>query len=269
MDEDWDVLFILDACRADTFQASTGGWRFDEYRVEKSLGSSTPEWTRENFAGGSFGDTVYVASNPYTSLIAGNAFHAIAEVWRTDFDEDELTVLPEKVDEAARQAREQYPHKRLIVHYMQPHFPFITTEEMRYSGWHPDRIRGEEERTDPISDPWHALQKGLVDEEDVWQAYRDNLDAVLESVEGLVSDFQGRLVLSSDHGNMVGWGWPVPMKIYGHAAGLRYPQLVDIPWAVIERGDRPTIRDDGTLSESAAEREEISRRLRALGYQED
>jgi hypothetical protein len=266
MEEDWDVLIVLDACRADMFEDATDDWAFDEYDVKTSQGSSTPEWTRRNFAGGSFGDTVYVAANPYTSMLAGDAFHDVIEVWREDFDEDELTVMAESVVEAAREAREEYPDKRLIVHFMQPHFPFVTSDELTYSGWHPDRIAGKTERTEPISDPWHALQKGLVDYETVWSAYESNLDYVLDHTAELTSTFEGRIVITSDHGNMVGWGWPVPMKIYGHAEGLRYPGLVEVPWAVIERGERPTITSDTVRSITTGSDAEVEDRLESLGY---
>ncbi|MFB6176225.1 MAG: hypothetical protein ABEI99_03585, partial [Halobaculum sp.] len=81
MSADWDTLVVLDACRADLFEEVVDTDRFDSYRRVTSLGGSTPEWTRRNFTGGRFGDTVYVTGNPQVSKYAGDAFHEVIEVW--------------------------------------------------------------------------------------------------------------------------------------------------------------------------------------------
>lgn len=49
MDEDWDTLIVLDACRADTFQNVADLDRFDGYQTRVSLGSHSSEWTRRRF----------------------------------------------------------------------------------------------------------------------------------------------------------------------------------------------------------------------------
>lgn len=66
MEEDWDNLFILDACRFDLFEETIATEQFDAFEKSVSLGSRTDEWTFENFYGGQFGDTVYVTGSPVT-----------------------------------------------------------------------------------------------------------------------------------------------------------------------------------------------------------
>lgn len=73
MEQDWDTLIVLDACRHDLFETVVDIDQFDEYRHVVSLGGATPKWTRRNFAEETFSDTVYVASDPYTSKIAPNS----------------------------------------------------------------------------------------------------------------------------------------------------------------------------------------------------
>ena len=123
MAEDWDNLLILDACRFDMFErANTIPGRLESRR---SKGSATLEFVRNNFAGERHYDTVYVTGNPFVSTDAGDAFHDLYEVWRTDWDDELGTVRPEPMCEAVLRANEAYPNKRLVGHLMQPHHPFI------------------------------------------------------------------------------------------------------------------------------------------------
>lgn len=268
MDQDWDVLVVLDACRVDLFEEVADRAAFDDYERVSSLGSATAEWTERNFADGSFGDTVYVASNPHTSRLAGDSFHDIVEVWREHFDDEDRTVQPDPVVEAARLAREEYPDKRLIVHFMQPHRPFVRADSLQFEGWHP-KWHYDTKDVEGIRHPFHALEAGVTTREAVWEAYADNLEYVLADAIELARELDGRAILTSDHGNLLGeWGWPVPVKQYAHPVGVRLQGLVTVPWAVIESDERPTIREDGVTAVDSAEEAEIEDRLRALGYRE-
>lgn len=263
MEEDWDNLLVLDACREDLFRATVDLSQFDSYRTVTSLGSATGEWTRNNFSDRQFGDTVYVTSNPFITRYASGSFHQLVEVWRESFDDEKHTVHPDSVTESLRDAVAEYPEKRIVAHYMQPHYPF---RKMSYQGWHPDGIL-EGKAHEEIHTPWDALQAGLVDKQSVMDAYRDNLEFVMESVSEVVDDLPGKTVVTSDHGNMAGeWGFPFPIRIYGHPERLRFPGLVNVPWAVVENGPRKEIVDDGVTELSAEEGALVEKRLEELGY---
>lgn len=263
MDEDWDNLIVLDACREDLFRGTVDLSQFDSYRTVTSLGSATPEWVRNNFADQPFGDTVYVTSNPFVTRYASDSFHEIVEVWRESFDDETHTVPPKAISEKSREIIETHPDKRVVLHYMQPHHPF---RNLSYKGWHPDEMivdRAQEE----VHTPWDALQAGLTDKNTVLGAYRDNLEYVMESVSEVVDDLPGRTVVTSDHGNMLGeWGLPFPIRIYGHPPRLRFPELVNVPWAVVENGPRKEIVDDGVTELSSEEGDLVEQRLEELGY---
>ncbi|WP_128223906.1 hypothetical protein [Halobacteriaceae bacterium SHR40] len=124
INEDWDTLILLDGCREDLFREVVDISRFNSYETRTSAGSATNGWTNKNFAGQALTDTVYVTGNPVVPRQVQTAFHAFIEVWRDGFDETYGTVPPEPVTEAAIEARKEYPNKRLIVHYLQPHYPF-------------------------------------------------------------------------------------------------------------------------------------------------
>jgi hypothetical protein len=233
MEEDWDNLIVLDACRADAFERVADIGSFDQYNPVVSLGSHSSEWTRRNFAGKEFSDTVYVSANPHTSRDAGDSFHKIVEMWNRDFDDDVGTVLPEAMVNAAIETNKQYPHKRIIVHFMQPHAPFVGSDI-------------------PEEEMSHRY----------WDAYDENLSHVLKSVQRILDNLSGKSVITGDHGQIR----PTPLRdvlgVGGHKPGLRYPGLVCVPWAVIN-GERREIMTD---SIEKAATENINERLRDLGY---
>ncbi|WP_018256167.1 alkaline phosphatase family protein [Halomicrobium katesii] len=260
-DANWDTLIVLDACRADLFEEHSDLDRFDTYETVVSPGSSTLEWTEQTFPG-EYGDIVYVNGNPNVSEVAGENFHKIIDVWRGGFDADLNTVPPEPVMDAAIDAHEAFSDKRIVVHFMQPHQPFISAPDLKFDGMR-------EFSDEPPHNVFHALEMGLVDHDEVWDAYADNLEIVLSSVDDLVRSIEGKIVVTSDHGNLFGErGYPVPLRTYGHPTGIRNSPLVTVPWATITRNGRRDItagrvksmsrRDDGI--------EELDNRLRALGY---
>lgn len=265
-DGDWDSLVVLDACRADLFEDAVDTRRFDAYERRRSVGSMTAEWVRRNFAGDDFGDVVYLATNPYVATEAGDAFHHLEALWETEFDHDLGTVPHDAVLEAARDAVAEYPRKRHVIHLVQPHHPFIADETIAaHSGWDVEALADDEHAPHP-HDPFEADSMGIVDTEDVWDAYADTLDLVLADVLDLADDLPGRTVVTSDHGNMFGEpGWPIPVPVYGHPTGLRHPELVEVPWAVVDSGARPEVVDGGT-SAGNTRADGVEARLRDLGY---
>lgn len=267
--EEWDNLLVLDACRADLFEEVADLERFDDYRRVTSVGSMTREWTERNFAGRSFGDTVYVTANPFTNQVAGESFHELYSVWRERFDGDERTVLPGPVVDTARRASDEHPDKRQIVHFMQPHHPFVGHDRLReLTEWDLHAIAEDGAQPDHPHSPYEAVEMGLVDHDTVWDAYSDNLELGLDAALDLAADLDGRTVVTADHGNMLGErAWPVPMRIYGHPPAVRSPHLTRVPWAIID-GDRRETTDDGVRSLSEVDEERVQRRLKDLGYHE-
>lgn len=278
MAEDWDTLVVLDACRVDLFEDRVDLTSFDEYRTVTSRGSATQEWVLQNFRDESFGDTVYVTANPFVSREVGDSFHEVYEPWFTHFDEETRTVLPEDTTEVAKAAHEAHPEKRLVVHYMQPHHPFVTTPNLRYHGWQIDDfgewteqqeetgINEAKKRGRPHT-PWDALYMGLATKEAVWDAYRENLGVALDSVWDLIEAVNGKTVITSDHGNMLGERtFPIPMKVFGHPSGVRNRELVNVPWAVVEGDERRTIMQGATSAAESHDESVVRDRLEDLGY---
>lgn len=258
MDEDWDTLVILDACRYDMFADRVPFDGTLESRI--SLGSTSEEFLERNFADGRFHDTVYVNANAYLprlGLDQDGTFHSVVDLL-DEWDPDLEIAHPETVADAAQEAHAAYPDKRLIVHFMQPHIPFIGTDG-----------RELQEKIEYRS-VWKPLRNGTapVDEAEVWNAYFENLDVVFGYVEGLLEDLDGKTVITADHGNLVGERQgPVPTRrMYGHPWGVYAPELVKVPWFVVESNGRRDIEADPPERVEAKSDDVVEDRLRALGY---
>ncbi|MFB6294125.1 MAG: hypothetical protein ABEI97_00035, partial [Candidatus Nanohaloarchaea archaeon] len=215
---DWDNLLILDGCRYDIFQRFHTLQGTLESRI--SRGSATPEFLRGNFGDGTFYDTVYVSSNPFLEIHDyGGTFHDIVKVWKEEgWNEKYGTVLPETMNRYAEQAADKYPDKRMIIHYMQPHYPFIT-EDVPFDKRH------------SIEDTeiWKRILRGdlEVDCARVRQLYQKNLERVMEPVKELLDNLEGKSVVTSDHGNMLGdRSFPIPVREWGHPGGLYLEPLL-------------------------------------------
>jgi len=266
--EDWDVLYILDGCRFDVYRDETD--RCVESRY--SPGAESREFMESCFCNGTLHDTVYVTANPHTpSTIGDGVFHDIVPLYETGWDEELETVPPEVVTETLISASEDYPRKRLIAHYMQPHFPFIGPQ-----GRSLDQVglpKGSFAESSPDSDQtvrnvWRNLQYGIgdVSREIVIEAYRENLQLAIKSVDRALSKVSGKAVITADHGNLIGeWTWPIPARGYGHDKGAHLDGVLKIPWDVRDFESRREIRSDPPQSSRSTDRE-YQDQLSALGY---
>ncbi|PSP90321.1 hypothetical protein BRC90_01750 [Halobacteriales archaeon QS_4_69_34] len=266
-EKDWDNLFILDGCRYDLFEA-----RSDlpgRLSAVRSRASCTPEFLRANFDGRTLHDTVYVTANPmpYRRRESLNyRFHDVIHVWRdAGWDEDHGTVVPETTTEYAVEAAERYPDKRLIVHFLQPHYPFIVDTEF-------DKTDLEAHVSDRGPSIWDRLITGeaTVPQETVWKAYARNLEVALPHVKSLMTALEGRTVVTSDHGNMVGErSFPVPIREWGHPRGIYTEKAMTVPWLEFENGPRRRIQaEEPAPQEDDVNDSEVLDRLRHLGYAE-
>jgi len=239
--EHWDYLIILDACRFDTFKEEiektdlyTKGKL--EYRI--SRGSATAEFLLENFGNGEFRDIVYITANPFVDMLLNGKFYKIIPVWKDGWDSKLNTVHPKTVYQYALKALKKYPGKRFIIHFMQPHFPYLTFRPFEDTGFSKHReaaMTGKSRWEDRTI--WDLVMEGKVLLNKVKKAYRDNLKIVLKYVELLLPHLGGKIIITSDHGEAFGEKFHplIPLKIYGHPRHVRISALVKVPWFVIEK----------------------------------
>lgn len=268
-DADWDDLIILDACRYDQFERLHPFSGDLESRI--SVGSATPEFLERTFSGESCFDTVYVTANPmYRHVGLEGVFHAVIDVWQTHWDEERRTVWPEAVVEATREAHETYPNKRVLTHFMQPHYPFLgeTGEAIAHSGieWTKRLVEQDESSRDNPT-VWSLASEGELEEETVRTAYDENLEVVLPHVQELLDATEGRTVVTSDHGNLIGERIaPLNEKQYGHPWNTDVDGLRKVPWLVVERSNRRRIEPEPPRDKDEIRGSVVEDRLSDLGY---
>lgn len=273
VEQDWDNLILLDGCRYDLFETVYRDQFRDrikgDLRVSRSRGSGSPEFLRENFQGRELDDTVYVTANPFVVKVLDDPFYYVDHVWKTHWDDELETVRPASVVEKAKRATQRFPHKRLIVHFMQPHHPFIGDTRLDKDRGFVGAIAKSTDQEVPDAEfVWERLRRGSVDYEEVWDAYKANLVLALEHAENLIGSISGKHVITSDHGNAFGERFlPFPTKVYGHGKNLRLDALVNVPWLVIESENRREISThEGREAGNRDLDDTVDDRLESLGY---
>jgi len=276
VESDWDYAIVLDACRYDVFSDVCDDYFEGTVEKRRSLGSSTPEWAFRTLDGDH--DMAYFSGNPFINSLgiplnelkwgascdyewtATDHLGTIVDVWQEGWDDSLGTVPPDSLAESffdRRKMAEQ--HERTVLHYMQPHAPFLghgdggklTTIQKGI------KEQGEEESNDdeggsllaPVGERVRpvvesalersslAMKAGLWLEldtadvlsngtrETVMQYHEENLRIALESIVDLVEDLDGDVVITADHGEAFG-----EQGIWEHHIETHIPPLVEVPW---------------------------------------
>lgn len=276
-DRDWDLLIVLDACRVDAMREVAPEFEFIEsVNSIWSVGSASHEWLSNTFTTDhrdAIADTAYVSTNPHVprtfqervmppetytipamvadwDVVEADDFRLIRHIHRHDHEDFFATIPADLVTDHAIQVGRTTDVEQMIVHYFQPHRPYIA-----------DAHANERPVTDIENDPWDAIRSGKATKEEVWDLYVENLRYVLRSVERLLDNVDAETVaITADHGDLFG-----EFGQYGHPEGFVHPNLKKVPWVETSATDRrdstPTVdvqRQEGEVA--------IEERLRDLGY---
>lgn len=226
-EREWDNLLILDACRYDLYEEVRG-----KVGKRTSVASRTKDYVKETFSEGDYSDVVYVTSNPHfhqeqfkelTGRDVDDVFHEVFHTYETDWAEEENTVLPEALIRDAETAKKLFPDKKLIVHFMQPHYPFVKSN-LTTKGIRPDLDHEKEDFS-----VWQRAEMGDYNDQELWKAYKKNLEFVLEEIQDFAENLEGKTAITSDHGNLVGEN-----GLYGHSFTQPAKGLREVPWEKIE-----------------------------------
>jgi len=251
-EEDWDLLLILDACRVDAIEEVADEYSFlNAPGTMRSVASTSIEWMEKTFAdeySDEIENTVYVTANQHSSSVKDRPFVDFENVYDYGWDDEAGTVRAEVITDVSIEVGREYgdEYDRMIVHYMQPHFPSI-----------PKPI-GHGNKFDNV---WKGLMVGRGDENEIWESYIANLRYVLNQVEVLLENIDADTVaISADHGNGIGeWG------VYEHPVGIPTAAVKTVPWYVTNATDEGT-RDPEDISTTDAGTTSPEQRLKSLGY---
>jgi hypothetical protein len=286
-DRDWDVLLLLDTCRVDALREVEDEYSFLEDIEEVwSVGSTSKEWVEQTFTEqytGEIANTAYITGNPFSNTLLGERQRTeygttygtwIQQEWVNKLIKDDIVDIeslghleplwgttgsdapfersqhpPQLTDYTIRAARDS-EFDRVITHYMQPHSPYFSTSNFY------DELEEYEKR------PFEAIVTG--DEEDrqqVWDAYIDNLRYVLDHIETLLENTDGTVVITADHGELLG-----DHGMHYHMPGNPHPKLKKVPWVEIETTDQQTYNPDVSLTGHENAEDVSEDQLEALGY---
>lgn len=261
---DWDVLVLLDACRHDLTQEVAPAWDFlpDTIPATYSPASMSEEWldhhVKPEFKE-EIQETALISANAFTrqDFVQNADWGVLDEVWNHSWSHDEGTVLPRPVTDRAIQTWRDGETERMIVWYIQPHSPFIKHDWSE--GFEKNEIG---EGKGVHKSVWNRYRDGELSREQLWGAYRDNLNYALEDVELLLENLDAEnVVISSDHANCLGeWG------VYGHPPYVPAPSLKRVPWIEVDATDEQTHTPTSTPTDSTVSESDVDDRLAALGY---
>lgn len=280
MDQDWDYLIILDACRYDSFENINDV----DGKLKKviSKGSHSLEFCEKNFKGKKLHDTVYVTANGYGVQTTEGVFHD-----RIFTDEShgtsEIDILhsssegmaPDTVYNTAVDAYEEYPDKRLIIHFMQPHDPYYgpTAEKLRRRvgenglkiiSRDTEKIKQYDvSNENVVSSLAGAAKKGYISNAELNEVYHENLRIALEYADKLTELLTGKIVITADHGELLG-----EHGVIGHPKFKYFKELREVPWLTIDSEVRPGIVSEEPEKPATTDDAAIEKRLEALGYKE-
>lgn len=254
-DQDWDNLIVLDACRFDRFvdlQSFSG-----THTRKKSKASMTHEWLDANFSGKRLSDLVYVDSNGnyfnYRDELNARVYKYVP-LWEKKHRKTakSRTTPPEVVTDRAIEVNKRHPNKRLLIHYIQPHRPYIGSiaENMDFMPRTVDDCREHQ-----------------ISSKNLYGLYNQTLSITLDEVDRLLPELSGKTVITSDHGELLREKTgPLPVTVFGHPPGIYTPELVDIPWYVHNYNSRKKIIDESVEEFGVSEDRDVREHLENLGY---
>lgn len=245
---DWDILCVLDACRADTFREF-----HPDAESYTSVASTSPDWLERTFGDRDLEHVGYVSANPFAAELDASRFGYFHLEPVVETSSGVETVSPERLLNRAVTAWREADIEYIIIHFMQPHVPFRSRPEW-FGAYCGDETWG-------TRLAW-AMADGEIDRAEWLAAYRDNLSWVLEDgVEPLRELVDATVAVTADHGNAHGeWG------LYGHPPGCAISAVREVPWYSFEA---QRVRDDFEpvdLESRALTDAETKAQLEALGY---
>lgn len=283
--DNW-LLIILDACRYDMFEKGYKKYLDGHLEPVVSEGVNTFEYGRLIWGDDQYNVDYVSAATPihsepmdfscdevtvsglnrqgeelqdyYQGFVPKDHISRIIDVWKTGWSKDLGVTPPEIVTNKA--IEEAASTDNLVVHYFQPHAPYIG-EEKALGGMDKEDVdnpRGVVLDTEI----YNRIYEGDISDARLKELYKSNLDRVLREVAELVNetDFKNIAVVG-DHGEALG-----EYNQYLHS-NRKNPFVRIVPWFEIEEVKHSELeaRQRVNIDQDDAEAS-VQNRLKQLGY---
>lgn len=273
VDREEFLLVVLDACRYDAFADLHDSYLRGNLSKVWAAGRWTADYVRNTWEGDT--DLTYVNTIPVISTFYFDErdyaadpteyFADLVQLWETHWDPDHGTVLAPDVTDATLSAIDEGAG-RVVAHYAQPHVPYVGSDILdAWSGASDDGIRSRLEGAgpNPTEHVQESIRRGDITDAALVDAYRANLDYVLEEVRRLVSSVDRPVVVTADHGENLGENGH-----YLHDDDTVHTRV--IPWLAVE-GTTDRDRSEGRTDRRGTEKSprgspSVGERLERLGY---
>jgi len=217
---DWDFLIVLDACRYDYFRSVYKAYLDGDLKLAISRGNHTSTWLKNTFTKRFnipyFSGSPFVNSYGIGPFDARKFFEKIFNLYNTCFDSRISTVNPDCVKFFVKLKQP----KSGIIHFMQPHGPWIGETKLS--------LPQVQVKFNPIE--WTEVKifnRVKPSVEYLRRAYRDNLRLVLSVVKDLLESLSGKIIVTSDHGELLGED-----NLFFHDF-INHPLIFQVPWLEI------------------------------------
>lgn len=199
---DWDYLIIVDAGRYDFFKKCYASYLHGKLYRAFSPATSTMEWLIKVF--GDYYNVTYISANPYISskgittdprglkYNAKEHFEEIINVWDKGWNEKLKTVHPSMVNLYVRISLLRSRGKRMIIHYLQPHHPFIGGHYVKYLYALKSYLKKKKEKHKESSSKFFHYFKGI-------QILREKLGSLIVNYFGINTYWIIRRLLYGDY----------------------------------------------------------------------
>jgi len=240
VEQDWDNLIVLDSYRYDYFEEYS---RFDgDLSRVLTHGNWSLEWILKNFKDRDLTDTAIVSGNVFYERLGEDSVFSL----------DSLGRDPEVITDTALDVNEQYPNKRLIIHYMTPHQP--------HRGELSRQFAAEDEE---FADMFGRYREGEISKTELEQSYVEAIEVIEPYVESLLDELEGKTVITADHGENLG-ETRFGLQRLGHGHETKACRFV--PWLELPYDKRKKITSDEPEGIDYANQSVINDRLEDLGY---
>lgn len=232
LEEDWNYAFVLDACRYDLFEETN--FLDGTLELKKSIASATREWVSKAIKR-EYKDIILISANPFLSKLklkelcpVKKPFYKNVAAWDIGWDDKLHTTPPWAMVEIFKKNLKKYPDKRFVLWFNQPHHPFIDYKGLKETHDCRKIVLHNRDKKE-FKNIWQLIESGRADLNEVWNGYKRNLEIALKSIENILGLLNGRIVITSDHGNCFG-----EMGIFEHPRGVHIPPLVNVPYLTID-----------------------------------
>jgi hypothetical protein len=261
------ALIILDSCRYDIFSEEVEEFLEGDLEHVYTHKTYTIQYFKETWDG-SHQDLTYFTGLPaptdYAFKQKGIDFTPsrhigqFVHLW-DDCENKELGAVPPEFI-TSKVLKNKTPH--MIIHYVQPHAPYIGDYRLR-----DNNNQDFEENTNEIYEKIgrHSKKDKVISDSELRRAYRSNLQRVLKAVRQLVINLDRPIIITADHGEMLG-----EKGRYIHGGLPTEDKLCKLPWFKIDSSmlgnEDGTDTVDRDIMNDNFNDQDVHEQLEDLGY---